>query len=86
MRTLRLVTALFIAAGAMAFAQTATILGTVTDTTGAVVPNAKITIANTATSATRTLETNTAGNFNAPELPIGPYSVSRMLKKSPKHL
>jgi hypothetical protein len=75
MRTIRLIAALVIAAGAMAFAQTATILGTVTDSTGAVVPSATITITSTATSASRTLQTNAAGNFNAPELPIGPYSV-----------
>ena len=58
-----------------AFAQNATILGTVTDPTGSVVPNASITITNLATSATRVLQTNSAGSYTAPELPIGPYSV-----------
>ena len=58
-----------------AFAQTATILGTVTDNTGAVVPNASVTITNTATQVQRVLQTNNAGSYNAPDLLIGPYSL-----------
>ena len=58
-----------------AFAQTATVLGTVTDPSGAVVPTATITITNTATSAKRVIQTNSTGNYVAPELPIGPYAV-----------
>ena len=53
----------------------ATIVGTVTDPTGAVMPGVKVTITNTATKVARTLETNSAGNYSAPELPIGDYSV-----------
>jgi hypothetical protein len=59
-----------------AFAQTATVLGTVTDPSGAVVPTATITITNTATSAKRVIQTNSTGNYVAPELPIGPYAVT----------
>jgi hypothetical protein len=66
---------LFVMASAAAFAQTATVLGTVTDPTGSVVPGATITITNTGTNAKRVLQTNTAGSYIAPELPIGPYSV-----------
>jgi len=58
-----------------AFAQTATILGTVTDPSGSVVPSATITVTNTATSAKRVVQSNSAGSYTAPELPIGPYSV-----------
>ena len=58
-----------------AFAQTATVLGTVTDNTGAIVPGATVTITNTATQIQRVLQTNSAGNYNAPDLLIGPYSV-----------
>ena len=61
---------------AVASAQTATVLGTVTDPSGAVVPTATITITNTATSAKRVIQTNSTGNYVAPELPIGPYSVT----------
>jgi carboxypeptidase family protein len=58
-----------------AFAQTATILGTVNDPSGSVVPSATITVTNTATSAKRVVQTNSAGSYTAPELPIGPYAV-----------
>ena len=66
---------LFVMASAAAFAQTATVLGTVTDPTGSVVPGATITITNTGTNAKRVLQTNSAGSYIAPELQIGPYSV-----------
>ena len=59
-----------------AFAQTATILGTVTDPSGSVVPTATVTLTNTATEAKRVLQTNSSGSYVAPELQIGPYSLS----------
>src|SRR5450755_3319363 len=56
---------------------TGTILGTVTDSSGAVVPNATVTITNTDRGAViRTLLTDKNGTFNAPQLPIGHYSMS----------
>ena len=76
MRKLLLVLALAFVTGSAAFAQTATVLGTVTDASGSLVPNATITITNTGTNAKRVLQTNSAGSYIAPELPIGPYSVS----------
>jgi hypothetical protein len=75
MRKLSLLLPLFVMASAAAFAQTATVLGTVTDPTGSVVPGATITITNTSTSVKRILQTNTAGSYIAPELQIGSYSV-----------
>jgi len=62
---------LFAQAGA-----TGTILGTVTDPSGAVVPNAKISVTNTATKITFQTVTNSAGDFNAPALNPGTYTVS----------
>src|SRR5450631_341751 len=62
--------------GVAAFAQNATVLGTVTDPSGAVVPTATITLTNTATSAKRVIHSNSTGNYVAPDLPIGPYAVS----------
>jgi hypothetical protein len=61
----------------IAFAQAPTgiILGTVTDTTGAVVPNATITITNKATGVARAASTNSEGLFSAPALPSGQYEV-----------
>lgn len=64
--------------GANAEAQTfrGTILGTVTDSSGAAVAGATVTVKNTATGLTRTVSTSTDGSYSAPELPIGPYSVT----------
>ncbi len=61
-----------------AFAQRGrgTILGTVTDSTGAVIPAATVTITNTATNAATTAVTNDDGNFVAPNLNVGAYTVS----------
>ena len=67
--------ALLLAFGVAAFAQEATILGTVTDPTGAVVPNASIAITNTDTGQVRQISSNEAGQYVAPELHIGPYTV-----------
>jgi hypothetical protein len=54
---------------------TGTITGTVTDESGAVVPNAKITIANQATGASRTVLANGEGLYSAPALGPGDYEV-----------
>jgi hypothetical protein len=54
---------------------TATILGTVTDPTGAAVPNATVTVTNTATNIADTLQTNGSGSYTAPNLPPGTYNV-----------
>jgi hypothetical protein len=60
-----------------AFAQdTATIVGTVTDTSGAVIPGAKVEVAQPARGYLRELVSNSAGEFNAPGLPIGLYTVT----------
>ncbi|MGA8762058.1 MAG: TonB-dependent receptor [Candidatus Sulfotelmatobacter sp.] len=51
------------------------ILGTVTDASGAVVANAKVTISNTATGVSRILETNSTGEYVAPSLDPGNYTI-----------
>ncbi|MFL6450810.1 MAG: carboxypeptidase regulatory-like domain-containing protein [Bryobacteraceae bacterium] len=51
------------------------ISGTVTDPGGAVVSNAPVTIVNSETQATRTVNTNDSGFYSATNLPIGNYSV-----------
>jgi hypothetical protein len=53
-----------------------TILGTVTDASGAVVPGAKVTVKNTGTGLERSTETGGDGSYAVPELPIGTYSVT----------
>ena len=60
---------------------TGTILGTVTDSSGAVIPNATVTFTNTDRGAViRTLQTDKNGTYNAPQLPIGHYSMSVEVK------
>lgn len=55
---------------------TATAVGTVTHTSGAVVPGAAIMLTQTDTGFTRTVESNGRGVYVAPSLPVGAYSVS----------
>jgi hypothetical protein len=54
---------------------TGTILGTVTDSLGAVVPNAKITVTNTATKVASQTVSNSAGDYSVPALNPGSYTV-----------
>jgi len=65
--------------GLGAMAQTTTsgdITGTVTDPTGAVVPNATVTIANDATGRVVTVTTNNSGVYRGSSLPPGSYTIS----------
>jgi hypothetical protein len=56
---------------------TGNILGIVSDSSGAVVPNAKVTVTDLERgSIVRTLTTNKTGAYNAPQLPIGKYSIT----------
>ncbi len=68
-----------LAAAPSAFSQTqlgtGSISGTVEDSTGAVVVGATVTVSNTGTGLARTIETNSAGQFNIPVLPPGDYAV-----------
>lgn len=77
----RLLAAFFAAAFSL-FAQTSTsaISGTVTDTSGAVIPNALVTVVNDATGVTSTQPTNQAGVYSFPSLAIGQYTVKVELK------
>ncbi|MBI1895521.1 MAG: TonB-dependent receptor [Acidobacteria bacterium] len=62
----------------VAFSQTITgaITGTVTDPSGAVVPNVKVTATNTATNVTFTAQTNESGIYNLLFLPAGEYRLT----------
>ncbi len=53
-----------------------TILGTVKDSTGAVMPGASVTLVNTGTGFTRTVVTDAKGEYTAPQVPTGTYTVS----------
>lgn len=54
---------------------TASITGTVTDSTGAAIPNAKVVATNAGTSLTHTTQTNAAGVYSLPFLPVGSYNI-----------
>jgi hypothetical protein len=56
-------------------AQTATVTGRVSDTTGAVVPGTKISVINVATGAERIASANEIGYFTVPLLPPGEYRI-----------
>jgi hypothetical protein len=53
-----------------------TILGTVTDPSGAVIAGAKVTVKNTNTGLERATVTSGDGGYSIPELPIGTYTVT----------
>jgi hypothetical protein len=63
-----------------AFAQQTTIRGTVTDPSGAVVPNANITLTNTDTGLSKVIPTNDAGQYVAADLQIGHYKAKAEAK------
>jgi hypothetical protein len=68
--------ALIVPVLASAQAVTGTIIGRVTDSSGAVVPGVTVTLTNTGTKLTRVVTTDTDGEYSAPSLPTGKYSVS----------
>lgn len=53
-----------------------TITGMVTDSTGAVIPQVKIAVRNTATGATYETVSNEAGQYTMPNLPVGNYQLA----------
>lgn len=55
---------------------TGTILGTLTDTAGAVIPNAPVDVTNTATGVTVRVKSTGAGDYTATNLIPGPYRVT----------
>jgi len=65
---------------AAAQAVTGTILGTITDGTGAFLPGATVTLTHTETGFARTVHSDNAGEFTAPSLPTGKYSLAAELQ------
>jgi hypothetical protein len=55
---------------------TGDIQGTVLDASGAIIVSATVTIRNLSTGAVRTVMTNEAGEYSAPQVPIGTYQVT----------
>jgi hypothetical protein len=78
MSNLRYLLILFVLLAGLPFrasAQNATIVGTVTDPSGSVIANVKITITHTETNLANTFTTNDAGQYVAVDLPIGHYNI-----------
>src|SRR5580765_770410 len=71
-------TAVLLLWGGSAIAQTfrGTILGTVTDSSGAAIAGAAVAVKNVNTGLSRTVSTSEDGSYSVPELPIGTYSVT----------
>jgi hypothetical protein len=67
--------ALFLCAPLIAQAPTGTVAGTVTDETGALIPNVAVTVQNRDTGASRAVRTGQDGTFSAPALLAGSYDV-----------
>jgi carboxypeptidase family protein/TonB-dependent receptor-like protein len=74
---LRLTLAFLLCGAVSLAAQTfrGTILGSVTDSSGAAVSGASVSARNTATGLQRTTQTSGDGSYSIPELPIGTYEV-----------
>src|SRR5579883_3129571 len=76
--SIRLRILLTIFCASLAFAQTTSteVLGTVEDASGAVIPNAKVTLLRVTTGERRQAATDTSGNYSFPLIEIGEYTVT----------
>ena len=74
----RIILAFFVLASISLSAQTfrGTVLGTVTDVSGAVISGAKVVVRNVNTGQERTTQSSADGSYSVPELPIGTYTVT----------
>src|SRR5438270_6897599 len=70
-----LATLIVVTAAALAQSERGTVSGTVRDATGAAVPAARIVIKNNATNQSTELTTNESGEFAAPDIAVGTYTV-----------
>jgi outer membrane receptor protein involved in Fe transport len=77
-KLLRVISVLVVLAGMHLLAQTETgqITGTVTDPTGAAIPNAKVTVISSGTGATRIVNSSGDGSYNVTNLLPGEYTIS----------
>lgn len=83
MRIIRIVLCftILLGTGSVLFAQagaSGTVLGTVTDSTGAVIPNAKVTVTNVATGVNYQAASGSAGDYIVPSLNPGMYRVTAL--------
>src|ERR1035441_1938163 len=78
LRTICALCALLLLTAGFGYSQAvnATLLGTVTDSSGAIVPNAKVILTEVNTGTNRTGQTNESGNYTFPDTPPGQYSIT----------
>jgi hypothetical protein len=74
-RTFLMVVGAIITAAIGCFGQSATIVGTVTDPSGAAIPGAKITVENSARGFVERFATNSDGAYTAAFIPTGDYQI-----------
>lgn len=67
---------LLLASSVFSQAVNGTLLGTITDSSGGLVPNAKVTILEQNKNISRSTNTNESGNYIFPDVPPGMYTVS----------
>ena len=67
---------ILLALASYSVAQTASINGTISDTTGALIEHAKVTARNSATNGTREVFSGAGGAYSISELPAGPYQLT----------
>src|SRR5437867_13287030 len=72
----RSITTLFLASAPLWAQGTATILGTVTDSTGSVAPNAPLTAVQVTTGMSRNTVSDQRGDYVIPQLPTGTYRLA----------
>ena len=76
MRVLMVMLLMFAGSFARAQYENGSLVGTIHDSTGAVVPGAAVTITNNATGAASKVTTNAAGDYEVPSLRTGVYKIS----------
>ena len=76
LKTLLVGSLMMLAWSGVVFAQTGAIEGTVTDTSGANVQGAEVTVRNLDSNATRAVSSNSGGGYSVPELPAGSYEIA----------
>ena len=77
---LLMVAAMLLTATLMGQAIDSTLVGNVTDATGAVVPSATVVALNVATGVKYTAATNAAGDYRLNNIPVGRYDVTATAK------
>src|ERR1035441_5934371 len=78
LRTICALCALFVLSAGFGYSQAvnATLLGTVTDSSGAIVPAAKVAVTEVNTGVNRSGQTNESGNYTFPDMPPGQYAIA----------